>query len=382
MQKEQWQDGTGNYIKISVKEEENYGDKVFSFQDIKGFLPMEIRRINGKAEVVYNISGKMSLRDYLNKNDFSLKEIRKIFLQLFDMTDRVEEYLLDCEGILINADDLYVDIHSGELEGIYRSECKKNITESVSCLLEAIMEKMNQKDKELVFFIYGMHKQTKEYNCTREMLRSYVLKAKEEEKMLVEQSTKVYSEPTFKREPTSSFPKKIVIKGCLLPGMILAAGVTFPSVLWWMGMFQKPLSGELDWGKLIGIVAFFLAVSGYGAWKTMPDIQKNEREKLFTFHKEDSKLKNVCLIPQKGREEPIPIKQFPYWFGKTMGEVKTKIFQEDGNVLIMDEESVNGTFHNERRLVSWQKIPLKDGDLISVDGRDYVVEITSSAYVI
>ena len=188
--------------------------------------------------------------------------------------------------------------------------------------------------------------------------------------------------PMEERKGISVSDKKIIIRGCLLPGMILAAGVTLPSVLWWMGMFQKPLSGEMDWVKLIAAVVFFLGVALYGVWKTMPSQENCGKKKIVFFHKEEEEQLNVCLIPQKGREEPIPIKEFPYWFGKSIGEIRAGIFQEKGTVLIMDEESREGTFHNDKRLLPWQKIPLQDGDLLSVEGREYVVEITQAGYVI
>lgn len=397
IQKEIWQDGTGNYIKVAGAEGEGISDMIFSYQDIKGFLPLEVRRINGQKEYIYNISGKVSLEHYLTMSSFTLDDIRRLFLQLFDMADCMEEYLLDSEGIVIREDYLYVDKTSGNLEGIYMNGYRQSVIASIGYLLESIMEKMNQKDRELVFFIYGMHKLTKETGCTRRGLKNYVLEFRDKtvsSPSVMKKMPKLEINSEKKETPEKRRPhRKVVMRGCLLPGMILAVGIVLPCVLWWMGIFQKPLSGQTDWGKTAGAFVFFLAAAGYGAWKTMPqDIGMTGKLDVM-YEEEESLQKKVCLIPQMGAEEPIPIYQFPYLFGEEAEKIvkdnrgrkikhgNAQILQEAGTVMVMDAESDTGTFHNDRRLVPWQKIPLQDGDLLRLAGKEYVVEITQSGYV-
>lgn len=55
MNREIIKDGTGNYLKISGDDRENYSDRIFSFQEIQGFLPLEVRWINGKKEYIYDM---------------------------------------------------------------------------------------------------------------------------------------------------------------------------------------------------------------------------------------------------------------------------------------------------------------------------------------
>lgn len=410
MQKEILQDGTGNYLKVLGTGREGVSDKIFSYQDIKGFLPLEVRRINGQKEYIYDISGKMSLTRYLDRGDFSLPELRRLFGQLLDMADCVEEYLLDSEGIVIQEDFLYLDMAAGEWEGIYSEENVWGLIDSVGRLLETIMEKMNQKDRELVFFVYGMHKLTREAGCTRGMLREYVSDRGDAAETVWQdppgQDTPRRDVPEPAPAPKSRhnareiLPKErkrprgtLTIRGCLLPGMILAAGIVLPCVLWWMGMFQLPLSRGTDWSKAVGAAVFFLAVAGYGAWKTSPADSKSKKEPGVVFHDEKTEKKKVCLIPKIGPGEPIPIFHFPYVLGRErervdavlrddgVSQIHAQILQEAGTVMVVDEESERGTFHNDRRLVPWQKAPLQDGDFLRFADMEYVVEITQSEYV-
>ena len=53
------QEGTGNFLRILSDDRETFADEMFSYQDIQGFLPLEIRCINGKKEAFYDITGKI-----------------------------------------------------------------------------------------------------------------------------------------------------------------------------------------------------------------------------------------------------------------------------------------------------------------------------------
>ena len=394
MQSEVIQDGTGNYLKIRGTDREEISDNIFTYQEIAGFLPLELRWINGQKECIYNISGKISLRKYLEKGNFSRKDIQKLFWQIFDMADCMEEYLLDSQSVMIQEEFLFYNPSQEKWEGIYNGCYKKGTAESVGHLLEFIMEKMNQKDKELVFFVYGMHKLTRGADCTRNMLREYISEdmAKgvgdipedmaEDRPPYPPQPQQVSFLPSDRQRPH----KIVMIRGCLLPGMILTAGMVLPAVLWWMGMFRLPLSGETDWIKAAGASLFFLAVSGYGVWKTMPRSSNGKKEKQVLFHSEDREQNKVCLIPQTGTEDLVSIPRFPYRIrAGNCGRDRqscVNILQEAGIVMVVDEESGMDIFHNDRKLLAWQKTKLEDGDLLRIGEREYVVEITQPEYVI
>lgn len=391
MQYEILQDGTGNYLKVRGTDREEISDRIFTYQEIAGFLPLELRWINGQKECIYNISGKISLRKYLEKGDFSRKDMQKLFLQVFDMADCMEEYLLDSRSVVIQEEFLFYNPSQGNWEGLYKEDYKQGTAESAGRLLELIMEKMNQKDKELVFFVYGMHKLTRGADCTRNMLREYI--SEEISKNDGVESKDVSKDMTLclRSRSVSCLPadrqrsRTIVIRGCLLPGMILAAGMILPAALWWMGMFRLPLSGKTDWIKAAGAILFFLAVAGYGVWKTMPGSSHETEKKHMIHHNEEREQNKVCLIPQTGTEDAVPIPRFPYRLRAGHSgngrQSCVNILQEAGVVMVVDEESGQEVFHNDRKLLSWQKTRLEDGDLLRIGEHKYVVEITQPEYV-
>ena len=390
MQCEVIQDGTGNYLKVRGAEREVISDRMFLYQEIPGFLPMELRRINGEKEYVFNISGRLSLKKFLDRENFSRTEIQQMFRQIFDMADSMEEYLLDSRSVVIQEEFLYLDPGRERWEGIYHEDHKQGTAQAVGYLLEAIMEKMNQEDRELVFFIYGMHKLTRGADCTRSMLREYITEEMSAnipaenreipEAVPAAPGTRTVSVLTPQRR---KLPWLWFIRGRFLPGMILAAGMILPIILWRMGMFRLPVSGGTDWVKAAGTALFFLGVSGYGVWKTLPEHDSKEKGVPICYREEERERKRVCLIPQTGDEEVLPIPYFPYRIrmADRAGHSAVNILQEAGVVMVMDEESGQAVYHNERRLSAWHKTPLEDGDLLRIGGHEYVVEITQPEYV-
>lgn len=393
MKHELIQEGMGSYLKLIGEKEETISDKIFSFQEIPGFLALEIRWINGEKECIYDISGKVSLAQYLSETIFTGKDIRHILLQILNMGERLEEYLLDSNGLVIHEEYLYIERESGQIAGIYNPDLQTGNIQAIGHLLEYIMEKMNQEDKELVFFIYGMHKLTKGAGCTKALLKRFVKEKKEKSQAQIQE--RVPSVGKLSEVPEFIQDKKVVsVTAYIIPGIFLAAGLLAIIIFWMLGIFQKPLSGQTDWAKFTGATVFFLGVCGYGAWKTMPTGTHSGKREEITKYEQEKGNKKVCLIPRTGKGELIEINTFPFRLGrdekranavicdKEVSKIHMRILQEGSNILVADEESETGTYRNDKRLVPWQKTPLYDGDFLRLAGNEYVVEITQSEYVI
>lgn len=370
MRHELWSDGTGNYLKIYGGEDEAYSDRMFSCQNIAGFLPLQIQWINGKKEYLYDVSDKVCLRDYLAMKVFSAEEIREMMLDLLDMTCMLEEYLLDPKGLVIREEYLFVERGTGKLYGIYVPGEEESYIPALGRLLEFVMEKMNQKDRELVFFVYGMHKLTKEAACTRSRLIEYIQEKPVPAKR-TEPVKKGLTKPAIVMEKWKLPRKKTEY---LLPVAILAAAIIFMTVVMYMGKGMDELS-------LVGLFIISGSVAAYGIRKTLPE-RFQYRRKIKDVIEEKEQKNNLCLIPQNSMYEPIEIKKFPCRINREENMVKVSFFQECGNIFVKDEESEIGILRNGERLVPYQKCRIADGNLLQLGKREYVVEITQSSYAI
>lgn len=393
------QEGTGNFLRILSDDRETFADEMFSYQDIQGFLPLEIRCINGKKEAFYDITGKIPLRIYLKEQKFTLSVIRDIFRQILDLEEELEEYLLEGCGLLVHPDYLYVEKGTQSIWGIYNGEHTDGDITAFGTLLEFVMEYMNQKDRELVFFIYGMHKLTKEAGCTRGDLRSYLMEREEtgildirENAGQMQSGTEKSGEIKTKRTRVHPTEKNTIENIPVMSILLLVTGVVIPVILWQMGIFTMSLSGEINWGRCLGASAFFIVICGYGAWKLMP-VKGFKWQEVFVRTEEETDTNQLCLIPEQSGDNLIPVRHFPFLIGKDdsqndvrlegsgVSRVHLQIVQEAGELYAIDQESAGGTYHNGNRMVPWERENLRDGDFLTIGSHEYVVEITSSEYV-
>lgn len=95
----------------------------------------------------------------------------------------------------------------------------------------------------------------------------------------------------------------------------------------------------------------------------------------------------MCLISCQGNIRSIPIAYYPFVLGaeekKVDGivvgagieKIHAQILCEGNEIFVLDEESQQGTYHNDERLVPWQKKRLQDGDILRLAQTEYVVEL-------
>lgn len=417
------QDGKRNYLKLLLKDNYKYAENIFSYEEIPGFLPLEIRRINGVKEAYYDITGKIPLLKYLKEKRVTKKDVISIILQLLDTQDLLDEYLLDGNDFLINAEYLFWNKNLAMPEGIYCAGSGGGKVFNYGRLVEDIMDDMDEKNKELVYFIYGLHKQTKEKDCVREELRQYI-----KGETVVDNGSKEQIPDIFPAEKPDLPGDKMSIRKLSNSKLLnnkqpdkkekkgmngkngwtgsvcsLLCGVGIVLFLWKMGLFTQPLSGEMDIARLCAASAFFMVISGYVSWRLYRANKKNGGRGIVT-DKEKELLLQICFIPEKSGEPLIPIKENPFYIGaefsgadavlESGGEAESgfmnyvkkdamylKLVCEEGHVYAIDQESDYGTSHNGKCMVPWQKKELKDGDYISIGSHDFVVEISSSGYV-
>ena len=381
MEKETWEDGTGNYLKIQGEGEETLADRMFMYQDIPGFLPMEITWINGRKEYIYDISGKVSLSQYLSEQEITKKELKNIINQLIHLCDLVQEYLLEGNKVVCHEDYIYIDRRTGQASGIYQENSPHGGVAAIGALLEFIMKKIDAKDEALAFFVYGLHKLTKEAGMTRQLLREYVeIDAGDHVK---EASHTAYRNMEVEQSQEKNLPKSAKSVSYVLPVILLGIGVLLTLVSWYSGWFRQPLSGGTDMTLGIGASVFFMGVVGYGAWRIWP--KKRSSDILW---QEEDQPKKACLISCRGKFGSIPITYYPFVLGREeksvdsviaaagIDRVHAEILCEGNELYVMDEESEQGTYHNDERLVPWHKKRLQDGDILRLAEAEYVVEIS------
>ncbi len=379
------EDSTGKYLK-KIDLPDSVEERIMLYQEIPGLLSFDIRRVNGKKETLYDVTGRISLLQYLKEEAISLEKIQNLFLQIFEIEETLKAYLLDSSALVIQGEYLFLEKKTGKLYGIYNEELSCKNMEAYRRLLENIMDFMDGTDVKVASLVYELHKATTESDCTRKRLRELLEeKVKKTENFLGDKVQRKqnkwdgYGEKKMKL----MLPQKESNMTYLTSAVIAGIGIFLFLFLWQGGYFNNPVHGGMDSGKMWGAIIFFGIVIGYGVWKTLP-----ERKENFVVYGEEENRKKVCLISKWGKQEPIEVFSFPYRMGKDgervqqvinapeISPIHARLEKEGLEFYVIDEESVQGTFKNGERLVPYCKTILRDGDILQLGKEEYVVEIT------
>ena len=406
---ENWSDSTGNYIRIPGDDRDRISDGMITGGCIDGICPVSIEKVNGHREYVYDVSGYMSLIDYMEETGVSKRTWIHILRKLCDLISETEKHLLDGEHLVLEPDCIYVRGDEPELIGIYVAEYKKDLGESVMNLMEKAL-KCPEADREISEFIYRLHGLCAKTKLTRKDLMVFLDSESNEEKAVADRPLEKKNDKSYRKPLRTDFerissisgkstsekgkrlhflPKKSIsgkiIGFCagpkLLPIGVLTAGFLIPLVLAASGMFTSRTTGQIEMTSAAAAFLFFMSVGGYGAWRLWP-----KDEKHIVVDVEESV--SVCMIPRDAGCRVIPVEKYPFSFGSdgkkcdavvesaSVSPLHAVLKREGKAVFITDQESSSGTYRNDERVVPWAKVRLKDGDIVAFGSVRYVVEIS------
>ncbi|MBO6109124.1 MAG: FHA domain-containing protein [Eubacterium sp.] len=389
---EEWSDSNGKYIRIEGDDSYHIADRILERGCIETLLPVQIERVNGRRDYVYETERYEKLGDYLESKPLSVDGWRQVISGILDITDELERFLLAGEHLVITCDTVFIG-DKDTVRGIYVSEHRQNISAAIAGLIETAI-KYPEYDREAAEYIYSIHDRLITGSKTKRQIRELIgTERNEEAGDQYQKDLSRTSEPKKKlynmikknnKDSNAKSPRQNTDPDQnkkLLPLLLVAAGILIPTVLMVLGIFDSKLTGRRDYWMMTGAYVFFLTAAGYGARRLWQD---SEPDIIFDMDEEI----NVCLIPTERGTPMMPVIYFPWHIGadekRTDGHIEGKdispihasIQRESRSVYLIDEESGSGTYLNSTRIPPFEKKCLADGDKLSFGGISYIVEIT------
>ena len=134
-------------------ENAGYEKDVLRFNDIDVLVPFHTVDINNVTQVWYDITGLVSLKDYLMQQSITYELMRKVFLYLKIAIDETERYLIDVNHLSINVDTVFVVKNDVEWKVmlIYYPDENQSSLESI---LEFFMSNVSKDMMDFCFKLY------------------------------------------------------------------------------------------------------------------------------------------------------------------------------------------------------------------------------------
>ena len=354
---------------IELKSKYAFELGMIEHNEIKGFLKPNIKRLNGRLELGYDISSLQPLSRVLEVRTMNTDEIKDFIIDIISATKALEEFLLEASSVVLDPEYIFTDLDLKRYSFLYipRSENNK---EEMKLLLESILDNINKEDKDCLITVYGMLKE-----CQK---RDFVINDLEE--LLdrsVQKEVKGY-EPVIAYETETENPIECHDKK--KKQFNIFGGI-------FKGNKAKEQTEEEEFLEKV--------FDGYESGVSAACL--NEEKSVFEVR--DEEISNTVLLTDiklnsSGRvlrsingKEDIEISYLPFIIGKQdricdyvldvegVSRIHLKFFENKGLLYAIDLNSRNGTYINGKKLENEENTKLNKGDIINICGMSYKLEM-------
>lgn len=421
------QELTGRFVRIMVEKDSGYfGTEMLKYNEVEGIMGAEIHHVDSETRLMYQAGDMMSVSELFERKVFTSQEFLELIRQLTDILNRCAEYFLDGRNLLLRNDYMFYDEEKKKLKVIYLDGFDSDVADGISKLLEGFMDTMNHRDRELVFLVYEMHRLTRDGHFNLKKLSDFVgenTKASGrqqysghredkpphyiEERKTADQKKETQKERKKQETYMSDGKQESRQKPVRTPGktiLFLAAGFFLTVVMVKSGLLAKPLTGEWDVKRVVVFALVLVTAEGYLIRREKAeqkeevledDLDKTEvligaasdSDETVVLEKQGHAAWYLNLVPDDWQREEIKVRSSPFFIGKNPakadgiiedGEVSrlhAKIVMEENGVFLIDQDSTNGTFLNEKQLVPWERCRVENGDMIGISSIYYRAEL-------
>ncbi len=167
-----------NYMMIAAEEsaEQGYESKMLLGNTIEGLLKFRIRKSDTHCQFCYEITSKQPLGRMLETKTIGLPTIRNLLLGIAETLNRMEEYLLAEELIILEPDFIYVNPENFQPGLCLMPGKKGNFPQEFSDFLQFLLGKVDHQDKEAVVLVYGLYQESLKENYGLDNLLGWLIK--------------------------------------------------------------------------------------------------------------------------------------------------------------------------------------------------------------
>ena len=172
LNKEYKRDGMNNYLVF--QKEENASSLEMNMMinnQIEGVIPLEIRSLNGQEYLYYEINSKQSLQRLLQLVELKKEDLRKLFLDMIEILEEGRNYLLQLNHFYLSPETIFLDVSNRKLSLCFVPGYDNNVMKQIEGLIEYFMNHINHQNQEVVVFIYGLYRLSKQDNFTLQDLK-------------------------------------------------------------------------------------------------------------------------------------------------------------------------------------------------------------------
>ena len=384
-------DGNRNtmIIKDIEIDENDYKLQMLLRNHIDGIMPMKIEHVNNQSSIHYNISSKTRLPDLYARKQMSGKELYSFIKDVKVLAEKMNEYLLDINSIVFDAELIYFNRQTGKYEFCYIPRLQGDFQISIRDLFDKLLEYINHNDKEAVMIAYSIQQLTIGVDftlqdllkCAYENIRELNQKNQENKGKAAEQTREKNVERAKGNMVTKGSEEMFSPSSEKKKGIREILQQLFRKKEKYKTYDEMEGDGYFDEEESMVIAE---DMEPYNQGEEFQPFEREERTMILTV----SEAVKPIVLTAMGTETPIKIKPitFPYIIGKSscscdfcidsavVSRVHMRILEELGEFLVEDLNSTNGTFINGEKIEGHKPQPIVEGDKVTIANIDFIVE--------
>ena len=361
----------GRSYLLLKKERDTFEEQMIQRARPAGVLPM--MRSEREDCYKYEITGKKNLAMTFERVPMTAEQVEKVLQGILDVLGGGKEFLLAEDNFILSPEHIYLRIPEYEVMLCYYPGYEIPFAEQLGKLFEVLLNRVDYREEHAIAMVYALYMQLQEPDMTLERIgeklreqvvcreQSFFREQEPASKVEKQPREKSITEQTFEVEKSSAeFKKNVQRKTGLWERLRKEMeGIRF-------------LRGERQEGQRIPAPVPCLR-------EAEPD-WGSKYTKVLSVKKTES---GPALISQRNGET-VFLTKFPFYVGSlsdymdfvirrdTVSRFHAKFMKREGEVLLSDLNSTNGTKVNGRMLNVQEQVPLANGDRIVFADDEYV----------
>lgn len=351
--------------------DDDYQLKMLWKNEIEGMIPCKERMINGEGMLCYDVTSKQSLAVIFDNRPLKFEDVLTLFKRLKKTSDRLADYILFPDKLILQPEYIFADIEAREYEFIYYPYLDD--PNSFSLLIGFLMERADPDDVEATEMIYKMADMTgRQYYSLNEAL-SYILNEYDEQENRD-------AESRFSGESANETNGRQ--DGRAEKGFDNTEGNDYTKLECIDSRKNRNSNKRKEslWNR---IRRFFFEKEipeqpAYYEWNENDDLKENNTGDETVFIPWTENCENKLYGSGKGNKYHIDLVKTPITVGKMTGAVDmvipdgslsrmhAKFIRTQNRYYMVDLNSTNGCFINGRRLAPNEQVQIEAGDEIGL----------------
>ena len=133
-------------------------EKLLANQHSFALLPFHEQQLNEQKKYYYDVSGKIEFKSYVEHQPVGQEAVKQLIVFILELYRTMEEYLLDPDAVLLEAEYLYMDMAENTLSAACIPGRKENFNTQLKLLASWLLENADHTDREGVLLVYDFYK--------------------------------------------------------------------------------------------------------------------------------------------------------------------------------------------------------------------------------